>query len=424
MTRRKAVLAIFVLTVTVRAALLSRVPRADVVYQRPSADGQFHSWDEAINVGIAVAQKGEFADPFGRPTGATAHVPPAYPLITAGIFRLFGYGFASALVRDAVMIVGFGLLYASLPAAGSALGLGWIPGAISGFIAAAFPIFRSCEVFRSRDESLAALILCWLTVLFFRMCSGNASRMRDAAVFGAGWGILLLIQPATLLVLLAFGLIWMVRMGMGARSARQALTAAAIVVLLLAPWTVRNYRQFGKWFFMRDNAGLELRVSFGPRAEPTLTGNLESGWYQAVHPTLSDTALAEVRRLGEIGFNREMQSEALAWMASHPARVAQLIATRFALFWTDWPRTPITFVERSVLSILAWTGLAMTWRSGLRLQTIVLGAVLASYPVTYYLDQYSPRYVIAICFALFIPAGYAIERVFCARRTAATVAAE
>jgi len=35
-------------------------------------------------------------------------------------------------------------------------------------------------------------------------------------------------------------------------------TAAGASLLLLVPWTARNYIRFGKLFYMRDNLGLEL----------------------------------------------------------------------------------------------------------------------------------------------------------------------
>ena len=95
MKRLQWAIAIFLLTITVRTVILSRVSKSDFLYGKLTSQG-YVSGDEGINVAIALSRRGEFANPFREPTGPTAHVPPTFPFITAGIFRLFGYGYAAA----------------------------------------------------------------------------------------------------------------------------------------------------------------------------------------------------------------------------------------------------------------------------------------------------------------------------------------
>jgi 4-amino-4-deoxy-L-arabinose transferase-like glycosyltransferase len=329
------------------------------------------------------------------------------------VFRIFGYGYAAAAVRNSVRIAGFGLLYASFPAAAVALGLGPGAGVIAGIGAALFPSFRSREMFAGRDEWAVALLLLWLTILVHRISTRAESRIGDAIIFGVGWGLLLLMQPSTVTVLPAHALLCLLYSGRGAFKKRlgQGLLAAAIVILMLTPWTIRNYLTMGAWFFVRDDFGLELHIAQSDNAQPSQLANQRTGWYCTVHPNCSAPALDEIRRVGEVSFNRRLLREALSWIAAHPKRFRELTLARIAAFWADLPPNPSTPV-RLLWSLLGWLGIFLMWRAGYRLQTLLLASILVIYPLVYYTVQYLNRYVSAICFAIFLPAGFAVDRLF------------
>jgi len=408
---------IFLLTISIRGFLLSRTSSPDFLYGFQTEHG-FLASEEGINVAITLSETGKFADPFIKPTGPTAHVPPVFPWVTSLLFRLAGYGNAAAAIRNGLNIVGFGLLYASFPAAARALGLGAEPGAIAGLLAAIFPPFRSGEVFRGRDEWAAALLLLWLTILIYKMCTRAESRFADTVFFGMGWGLLLHIQPSMVTVLPVHGLIFVARRARIAwqQSLMHGMAAAAIVLLVLVPWTIRNYYALGAWIFVRDNFGLELSVSHGDGAQPSQQANLGTGWYCAMHPMCSVAVADEIRRVGEISFNRQRLHAALVWISGHPQRVRMLTLARISAFWADLPSNLPTFTVRLLWSLLGWLGLAWMWKTGYRLQAWLFGSVLVFYPLVYYAVQYSNRYVVAICFAMFLPAGFVLHRMYLALR--------
>ena len=414
---------IFVLAVSVRGFLLSRTPYADFLFGDPIGSG-FHSGDEAINVAVALSQTGTFADPFARPTGPTAHVPPSFPWVTSYIFRIAGYGNTGAALRNGVNIIGFGLLYASFPLAASAIGLAAESGGIAGILAAIYPSFRSSEVFRGRDEWAAALVLLWLTVLLFKMFRRTETRLADTVMFGLGWALLLHIQPAMMTVLVVYGAIYLsYRSPIAiAQRLRQSAAVAGIVFLLILPWTLRNHFALGGWMFMRDNFGLELRVSHGDGANPSQQANERAtadhgAWICTYHPTCSLAAVDEIKRVGEVRFNRECLRDALAWIAGHRSRAAMLTLARVGVFWADLPSNSSTFVMRLLWSVLAWLGLIRMRKAGYLLQTRLFGSILVFYPLIYYTVQYSNRYVVAICFAIFLPAGFALHQMYLATRS-------
>lgn len=412
-------IAIFLVTAAVRGFLLMRISPEDFLYGVRTADG-YKSGDESINVAVSLNQTGRFANPFPLATGDTAHVPPIFPLIIAPVFRVAGDGMIAAAIRNAITIAGFGLLYASFPFATRALSLGATPGCIAGFLASIFPTFRSTEVFRSRDEWLTALLLLWLTILVCRMCSHQEIRLRDTLGFGCGWGLVLLSQPSTvplffvqLFVLQAFR-----KPIPRARRILQASAALVIVTLILIPWTIRNHRSLGAWMFVRDNLGLELRLANGDGAQASQEINQRTGWYCTIHPICSHTAIEQIRTLGEAGFNRECLRTARAWIHAHYVRFSILTVERSIAFWTDLPNQPATFLARLLWSVLGWIGVVQLWKSGNRLQGGLFASALAIYPLVYYVLEYSDRYVVPICFAVFLPAGFVLHHIYIGLRTA------
>jgi 4-amino-4-deoxy-L-arabinose transferase-like glycosyltransferase len=331
---------------------------------------------------------------------------------------LAGYGNAAAAIRNGLSIMGLGLLYASFPFAAGALGLAAESGVIAGTLAAIYPSFRSSEVFRGRDEWAAALVLLWLTVLVYKMHNRAQARFVDTVVFGLGWGLLLHIQPSTVTVLPVHGLIFLIYSSRTAMKQRlsKGMVAASIVVLVLLPWTIRNYFVLGAWMFVRDNFGLELSVSHGDGAQPSQDANQSTGWYCTVHPICSAASANELRRVGEVSFNRQRLNEALKWISGHPERVIMLTLARISEFWADLPSNSSTFAVRLFCSLLGWLGLIRMWKTKHRLQACLFGSVLVFYPLLYYAVHYSNRYVIPVCFAIFLPAGFALQEIYCALR--------
>jgi hypothetical protein len=420
MPRLRYAVGIFLLTIAVRGFLLSRTSSADFLYGHQTETG-FHSGDEGINIAVALAQTGRFADTFAEPTGPTAHLPPFFPLITSFVFRLAGYGKTAAAIRNGLNVLGFGLLYASFPIAASVIGLAAESGAIAGVLAAIYPSFRSSEVFRGRDEWASALVLLWLTVLLYKMCNRAQPRLADTVIFGLGWGLLLHIQPSTVIVLAVHALIFLIyRAPIGVtQRLRQAMAVAGMVLLLLLPWTLRNYFALGAWMFMRDNFGLELSIAYGDGAQSSQEANARSGWLCATHPTCSSELAHEVRRVGEVSFNRQRLHQALAWISGHPQRAGMLTLARMSAFWVDLPSNRSTFAVRLLWSLLGWLGLLRMARTEYRLQAWLLGSVLVFYPLVYYVVSYANRYVVPICFAIFLPAGFVLHQMYLASRGSA-----
>ena len=131
-------------------------------------------------------------------------------------------------------------------------------------------------------------------------------RWSGAALLGALWGILILTNPVTLLLLAAWPVVKILthsRANRAALAARFALMVAA-TLFTLAPWIARNYARFGAFIFVRDNLGLELYTGNNPCAKPTMIEQIDSGCHAQTHPNPTAAIAAQLVAQGEVPFNR------------------------------------------------------------------------------------------------------------------------
>jgi hypothetical protein len=104
-------------------------------------------------------------------------------------------------------------------------------------------------------------------------------------------------------------------------------------VVIVAPWTIRNYLVFHAFPIVRDNFGLELSVSNNDCARFGFQENLQTGCFEKFHPYANVNEARKVVELREVNYNELLLREALGWISSHPARFIKLSLMRFIAFW-------------------------------------------------------------------------------------------
>jgi hypothetical protein len=160
-------------------------------------------------------------------------------------------------------------------------------------------------------------------------------------------------------------------------------------VLVILPWTIRNYVTFHRLMPIRDNFGLELWI-----------GNHEG----VAHEYPSDFPLlnpAEYNRLGELEFMETKRRIAMQFIEQHPGEFLRLSLRRSFLFWTAprnsaWPW----------ISLLAWMGLILALRRK-ALHAAPYAIVMLMFPLVYYVAHSYDTYRHPIESTILLLASYA-----------------
>lgn len=349
---------------------------------------------ETGSIAYALATGKGFSSPFRKETGPTAWLTPVYPLLVAGVFRIFGI-FTRASFFVVVLLNALfssGVCVAIFRAGRRMAGLGVASGAT--WLWAIFPNAVMVPFEWVWDTALAALL--GATILWATFHLAESKRWRDWCAYGLLWGFTLMTNPA-LGSLLPFLLGWAAyraRREWKISAAKPAL-AAGVAILCCVPWTVRNYVVFHRLIPLRSNFPLELYI-----------GNNENySSRQFVYPPkiTKERELLRYLRIGETAFMDEEKLKALEFIRAHPKIVLRLTAKRFVEFWTGLPdplesfMTADSLLVRVLLICNTATGLgallgiaALLWRRST--YSFPLAAYPVVFPWLYYVTHSNLRY--------------------------------
>jgi 4-amino-4-deoxy-L-arabinose transferase-like glycosyltransferase len=362
----------------------------------PRRDHFQYGW-EMGRLARSIAQGHGFSSPTDLDSGPSAWTAPVYPYILAGVFKVFGiYTKASAWV-----ILTFNSIFAALTCwtlyrIGERI-YGPRVARTTAWTWAVFPYLIYWPVRVVWEASFTTFFLTlalWLTI---RMA--DEVRRRDWILYGLLWGLIALTNTA-IVILLPFFLGWLIWVrppvaGMNSSwSDRLAGVAICIfvIILCLTPWTVRNYRAFGRIIFIRDNLPLELHEA---------NNNASSGlWTRSEHPGNDPVSMRRFQELGEIRFMDEKKREFDEFVREHPGQFAWFTLERVWYFWAAPPQATIVagydlwvarHVEFLLAALFAFAGLVLTF---LRKNPYawLLAPFLIVYPLPYYLVNPFPRY--------------------------------
>jgi hypothetical protein len=256
------VLALVVCGCTVYANLSFAVTRpADYRYFPPfepnnNANMNRHLGAEYLNIAKSIHRGQGFSNPFDAPTGPTAWMPPLLPTLLVGLLWVCDGDCDAVMVvilfMQVVVLIGTGLLVLAL-ARPTTQKLGAI-GVATVFLVFLLSNFHSWFQF-THD--------CWLVLLALDVVIGGLCWLRplQSGKSAAGWGLLgglcALISPV---VAFAWGMST-VMLAFPQRAWSRLGIAVLIAGVMLMPWTIRNYRVFGRLIPVKSNAAYELYQS-------------------------------------------------------------------------------------------------------------------------------------------------------------------
>jgi len=328
---------------------------------------------------------------------------PVYPLLLATVFRYLGiYSFRSFVAAVLLNILFAALTCVPIYYAGERMGGAGL-GAGAAWLWAIFPNAILIPFESMWDACLSTLLAA--SILWATLALAESRRARDWCAYGLLWGFTLMTNP-TLSSLLPFLLAWLACRAYHAYKKEtrlwllNPLLALAVAILCCAPWTVRNYDVFHTIVPLRSTLGLQLSVGNNAQSTDAQT--------HLVHPLNNADERAKYVAKGEIAYMRQKQHEAIAYIESHPRRVAGLWAHRFITFWTGGTPNPLKdFAQihsawfRYVLLFNICAGIGaivgivlLLWRRSMFAFPLAVFPLV--FPCVYYLSVAQPRYRLPI----------------------------
>lgn len=357
-------------------------------YKFRLTDDHFGFGWEMGRVGRAIATGHGFSNPFDGLTGPTAWEPPLYPYVIGGIFKLFGvYSNLSAIVL--LLINSIFSALTSIPI--FLIGRRCFGEKVAVWAAWFWTLFPYVMYWCTRwvwETSLSALLL--TTIFWLALDFENRDGIKLWLRFGFLWAIAVLNSPVLASFLPISGLwAWFHRSKKGKPSLGGVVLASAIFIACLTPWTIRNYRVFGKFFFVRNNFGEELRLGNGPWADGT--------WMYYLHPSSNVFALQQYRQYGEKAYIEMRKQQAVNFIREDWGRFARLCMKRFIYYWDGPPRADAWWIEQGRHSFLLATSVLLFWGLARAVRKRKPGAGLflllfLTFPDVYYVVFPHPRY--------------------------------
>jgi hypothetical protein len=359
---------------------------------------------ESHNVAVSLAATGRFADPFGYPSGPTAHIGMLTPLPSAFVYWLFGgdspyaefvlYSWGAFLVCLSIWLCWRLAVVLGAPRAARV-------GAVA--VAALAPLQFHMEMNENRnwEINLATVVFIWI-LLELAKSDVNVLTRRSLVLIGASTGFLFILNSASGLgAILSVALFHKLRV-----PPRQWWIAPLLIVLLAGPlagfWAMRNMRELGEPILLRDNLGLELALS---NYSGAVNAADPSGAYlsrlKEIHPIPMAAGELDAKG-GEVAYYHALGQQVRDWIAAHPWEFLDLCGKRlvefflpprwlWSLFWSG--SVHMIGLRQLVIWASALGGLATLfamapWR---RPYAYILVAVLGC-SLPYILVQPIPRY--------------------------------
>jgi hypothetical protein len=249
------------------------------------------------------------------------------------VYRVFGdYTTPTGrLAQECLSILASTGVVLLLPLTAKRLELSATAGWSGALLAAAWlPANRMNEVSGHHEQVLAALAVVVLLLVCVDLQRHGWRGVGRRVKAGLAFGLAALIAPNVLLVPAFFwGIEFVVRSSERMRLFRAGLAVLAVSLVVVAPWLVRNYRVLGGFAPIRSNFGLELAVGNRPKAD----GHTYALGFFHIHPVGSSVEQQRLIALGELGYMREKQRQAVDWIVGHPVQFGWLTLRRIWLFW-------------------------------------------------------------------------------------------
>jgi 4-amino-4-deoxy-L-arabinose transferase-like glycosyltransferase len=334
--------------------------------------------------------------PFTPANTPTAHWSFIYPLYLAATYALAGYHpLAARLIQGAV---GGALLCFLVYKIGSRL-VNENTGLVAAGLAAVYGYFIYYNVALMTETFFIVLVL--LTLYLSLELKENPTPAGWVGL-GVSLGLAALFRQ-TILLFAPFLLLWLfIELRVRGISLWYVAIPIIITILMIAPWTIRNYMVYQQFLLLNSNAGYALYASNNP--------NLGSDWRNEVVVVPVPDALAG---RNEAELDRSLTQKGLEFILADPKRYLALTLDKTLEYFKFWPSSESSRISNlnRVLSFGSYLpfmilGLGFSvsrWRSFVPLYLFIVihtGIYLLSWP--------SLRYRLPVDAVLMVFSGLAL----------------
>jgi 4-amino-4-deoxy-L-arabinose transferase-like glycosyltransferase len=356
----------------------------------PERDNFSFGW-ETGRIARSIAMGEGFSSPLHGLTGPTAWTTPVYVYLLAAVFKVFGI----YSLKSAVVMLSLNSIFSALTCLTiffiAQKSFGRVIAIRAGWVWALFPYainFAACRVW---GDCLNTLLFSLLFLLAMNL--EDATGVKTWVRFGLLAGLATLAcQPVLLVVLLLIARICYRLRKRGNPWALRAGLATLMILLVVSPWFVRNYRTFDRFIPFRSTFWLVMRASN--------TGDLSDIVPDWAHPATSKTEMEEYRRLGELKYMDSKRQQTLKYISTYPDAFISLTVRRFICIWTGFwslqlfladPKMAVHVLITSILTIFMLIGLLKAWRSD-KTMAIPYLITLLCFPMVYYISHPHAEY--------------------------------
>jgi 4-amino-4-deoxy-L-arabinose transferase-like glycosyltransferase len=291
-----------------------------------------------------LAQRILHGEGYRTELGPTAHKSPGYPYVVAIIYSLAGEGnYAAVRAVQAVLNALTALLIYST----ARRLFGQMTAMVAGIGWAFYPlaIYMSAQLY---TETLTVAIL--VLFLFF-LSDPRSDKLATTVAAGILAGLLLLTRSSFLGV---FGLLLIARLLVNCanRSLRGIYSTVLMLlfaVLVVAPWSIRNYQVFGTFVPLTTVGGVAIWQGNNDYANGGGTLANKDTWRGPDYP---DRSFYGWSYLSEPESDAKFKQAGLKWIRKNPGRFLLLIPKKVVRLWS-----PISFTtqsDRKAPPVLKW----------------------------------------------------------------------
>ncbi len=252
----------------------------------------------------------------------TARRPPLFPLVLAGVYRLFGVSVAWGRLFQILLATSLVPLTFFAGRRFFTTRVAWIAAAL--VAVNPFLIFISGYLL---TENLY-MILLLAGVLIPAREQSSAGPWRRAALMGITLGLACLCRPAAWGLVLWFAAAGLVLCG---SSLKRRLAHGAVIIALalltLLPWAIRNHMVFDRWIFFTTHGGITLYQGNNAAV-------LEYPLYHGgVAPSYMLPRHDELEKMNEVQADEAARAMARSFLWENKRRVPLLVWRKFVRFW-------------------------------------------------------------------------------------------